>query len=140
MTSLVVDASVVVKWFIPEVHAVAAQKFVDPRLRLFAPDLLGPELGSVLWKKRLRQQLSSRAARQILLDFQRYRVRLVPSKPFLLAAFDLADRIGRSVYDCLYLVLAQRLHCRVVTADERLFNAIRNDPVSAHVLWIEDEP
>lgn len=140
MTSLVVDASVAVKWFVPEVHGIAAQRFVHPGHQLFAPDLLWPEFGNILWKKLLRKQISPQAARRILADFHSYRVGIIPSEPLLLAALDIAERIGRTVYDSLYLALAQRLACRAVTADERLFNAVQGDAIAAHILWVEDEP
>ncbi len=140
MTSLVVDASVAVKWFVPEVHEIAAQKFIDHRYQLFAPDLLWPEFGNILWKKQTRQQISPQATRQILIDFRRHRVGIVPSEPFVIAALEIAERIGRTVYDSLYIALAQRLGCRVVTADERLFNAVQRDRISAHILWVEDQP
>ena len=140
MTSLVVDASVAVKWFVPEVHEIAAQKLIDPRYQLFAPDLLWPEFGNILWKKQTRQQISPQATRQILIDFRRHRVGIMPSEPFVVAALEIAERVGRTVYDSLYLALAQRLGCRAVTADEKLFNAVQRDRIAAHVLWIEEQP
>jgi len=140
VTSLVVDASVAVKWFVPEVHGTAAQKFIDPRYQLFAPDLLWPEFGNILWKKQTRRQIPPQVTRQILTDFRRYRVGIMPSEPFVIAALEIAERIGRTVYDSLYLALAQRLGCRAVTADEKLFNAVQRDRISAHILWVEDQP
>jgi len=138
--SLVVDASVAVKWFVPEVHGIAAQRLIDPRHQLFAPDLLWPEFGNILWKKQLRRQISPQAARRILIDFRSYRVGIFPSEPLVVAALEIAQRIGRTVYDSLYLALAERLRCRVVTADEKLFNAVQGDAISSHMLWVEDRP
>ena len=37
----------------------------------------------------------------------------------------LANRIGRSVYDAMYLALVIRAKTRMLTADERLANALK---------------
>jgi predicted nucleic acid-binding protein len=51
MTCYVVDASVAVKWFVPEPHTQAALRFLNGDHQLMAPDLLVPEIGNTLWKK-----------------------------------------------------------------------------------------
>lgn len=55
MKSYVIDASVAVKWYIPEPLSDAADKYLqlykDKQAKLLAPDLLLVEVGSVLWKK-----------------------------------------------------------------------------------------
>jgi hypothetical protein len=38
----------------------------------------------------------------------------------------------------MYVALAVTLNCRAVRADQRLFNALKNGPLGAHILWIED--
>ncbi len=42
---------------------------------------------------------------------------------------------GRTVSDCLYIALAQRLGCVVVTADRKLYNATRGGPYATRGLW-----
>jgi hypothetical protein len=63
-----------------------------------------------------------------------------PEAPLLPAAFDLADRLQRTVYDCLYLALAIPLGAKMVTADLRLYNALRGTPEASYLCWIEDVP
>jgi predicted nucleic acid-binding protein len=53
------------------------------------------------------------------------------------AAFDLADWLRRTVYDCLYLALAIQIGAKMVTADLRLYNALQGTPESSHICWIE---
>ncbi len=48
-------------------------------------------------------------------------------------AFQMAIETKRSIYDCLYLALAEALECRMVTADRRFFQALQNGPLSSHL-------
>ena len=70
MTRIVVDASVAVKWFLPEDFRRCAY-VPHPDYELLAPDLLWAELGNVLWKKHRRGELDQRTATRLLGDFSR---------------------------------------------------------------------
>jgi len=50
--TLVVDAGVVVKWYIPESGSDRAAALLETDRRLIAPDLLLAEVANVLWKSR----------------------------------------------------------------------------------------
>ena len=57
----------------------------------------------------------------------------------LVSAFRLAIQHGRSLYDSLYVALALREQCQLVTADERLCNALR-PAFGDTLLWLGDLP
>ena len=61
----IIDASVVVKWFIPEEHSEPALRLKDSDARLHAPAFLTLEVGNVLYKKRRRGELTTRDAEDI---------------------------------------------------------------------------
>ena len=63
MMAYIIDASVVVKWFIPEEHSEPALRIKDSDARLHAPAFLTLEVGNVLSKKRRRAELTTRDAR-----------------------------------------------------------------------------
>jgi predicted nucleic acid-binding protein len=48
----------------------------------------------------------------------------VPSLKLLENAFQIATAYGRTVYDCLYVALAVQTNAQLITADERLANAL----------------
>jgi predicted nucleic acid-binding protein len=138
VTRVVVDASVAVKWFVPEELAANAHRLLAPEYELLAPDLLWAELGNVLWKKCRRQEFDPRTARRLLRDFSRVPIEYHASEPWTESALDLAIRHGVTVYDGLYLALAAGNGCRVVTADRRLREACREAAVRDLVGWIEE--
>ena len=140
MTRLVVDASVAIKWFLPEVHAAAAERILDPEHELIAPDLILAEFGNVLWKRQRRGEITAATAGTVLVDFKRFPITTAPLAPIIEPALDIAVRLGRSVYDCLYLALAERAACRMVTADRRFRDAVAESALASHLLWVEDAP
>jgi predicted nucleic acid-binding protein len=69
---IVVDASVVVKWLLPEIHSEAAKRLLADELQLWAPDLVWAEVGNVLWKRSRRGELPADVVTALLRDFRRF--------------------------------------------------------------------
>jgi predicted nucleic acid-binding protein len=118
--TVVVDASVAVKWVIPEVLSTEADALRDRAEHLLAPELLLPEAANALWKKLTRGELRAAEAAQALELLMGSGLDLRPSAPLLGRALDLARRLRHPVYDCVYLALAEREGATLVTADQRL--------------------
>jgi predicted nucleic acid-binding protein len=137
LTRLVVDASVVVKWFLPEVLAEAALRIAEGDHRFLAPELLGAEFTSALWKKSRRGEIDTAAAVRMLDDFSRIAIAFHPLTPLLPTAFAIAAAAGHSVYDCLYLALAEREDCPIVTADRRFYAAFAGGQLGHRMLWVD---
>ena len=108
MNRLVVDASVVIKWFLPEVLAEAALRLAASDRAFLAPELLCAEFANVLWKKQLRGEVAGTAAAGILENFRSVAIETFALMPLLPVAFAIASEAGHSVCDCLYLALAER--------------------------------
>ncbi len=138
MTHLVVDASIVTKWLLPELHSDAARRVLTEGNELLAPDLLWAELGNVLWKRCRAGEIEIEEARDLLRDFKRLPVRTTPTFLLISAALDVAMRFNRTVYDSLYLALAMSRRCRLVTADHRLYDSLKRGPLAPALLWVED--
>lgn len=138
MTRFVVDASVAAKWFLPETQAQAAARVLRGNHELLAPDLIWAEVGNVFWKKWRRGEISREVARDLLRDFRRFPLEITPSQALLDAAWSIATDSGRSVYDSLYVALADIRTCQLITADRKLVNAFKNSPYAARLRWVED--
>lgn len=140
MTRFVVDASVTIKWFLPEVHSESAERLLTNKLELWAPDFIWAEFGSILLKKWRRGEISQEKAHFILGSFRHFSLKAHSSEALGEVAWEIASRFQRSFYDSLYLALAIQQGYPMVTADRRFYNALQSSPVAHHILWIEDVP
>ena len=122
--SWVVDASVAVKWVIPEVLSDLADRVRDGAEDVLAPDLLLVEVANALWRKTSAREISAREADGAFDLVRRSGIDLRPAGPLLPRAMDLARRLGHPVYDCVYLALAEREEATLVTADQRLLRRL----------------
>ncbi|MFO0872438.1 MAG: type II toxin-antitoxin system VapC family toxin [Phycisphaerales bacterium] len=133
---LVVDASVAVKWLLPEKHSVEATALLARGNRLIAPDLLWIEVGNVLWKHQRRGSLSIEETTQLAEQVMSIPIEIEPSESLVQPAVQLALSTGRSVYDCVYIALALMRDAVLATADERLAHALAGGELGARVRWI----
>lgn len=137
---VVVDSSVVIKWFTAEPFTGQARKLLDGyqdgTLSLLAPDLLFAEIGNVVCKKQRLQGLTAADADLVINGVLLLGWEVTPCASLLTAAHQIAVAHGRSVYDAIYLALSLRAQCPFVTADERLVHAVR--PAFPGVTWIAD--
>ncbi len=140
MTRYVVDASVAIKWFLPEVHSESASRLLREERYLLVPDLIWAEFGNVLWKKWRRKEIASDVVDGILRDFQRFPLEVHTSERLLRLAWAIAAEFNRTVYDSLYLALAQSTPCRLVTADSKLFDSLKTTRLDRVLLWVEHIP
>ncbi|HEY7330729.1 MAG TPA: type II toxin-antitoxin system VapC family toxin [Gemmataceae bacterium] len=141
MTVYVVDSSVAIKWYVPEVRQAEAIRLRASGAALHAPDFLNVEVAAILWKKLRKAELTRSDADDILNDLiSLATVTRHPSSPLVPSAFDLANRSGRTVYDCLYLALAVQLSGQMVTEDEKLVNSLVGSSWSAHIIKLQDVP
>jgi predicted nucleic acid-binding protein len=128
---LVVDVSVAAKWVLrgPEEHFVPQARgllleIVEGKIQVIIPDLFWVELGSVLWKAVRRGRCTPLTAESGIREVKKQALITVPSHGLIEAALDIALRFNRTVYDSTYVALASRRGAQLVTADEKLANAM----------------
>ena len=135
------DASIGVKWFVQEVHSVEARAWRSGPDSLNAPAyFFDLEIANVLWKKVRRAEISRAEADLILGQLPALPMARHSENPLIAPAFNLADRTGRTVYDCLYLALAVQLSGRMLTADQRFYNSLAATPWASYLRWVTDLP
>ncbi len=138
MTTLVVDASVAAKWFLPEPDAPAALRLLDGSHRLVAPDLICAEVGNLVWKLHSRGALDKSEALELIEHFLSMPLEIHETGFLLGPALEVAMVTQRTVYDSLYLALAIELDASVVTADERWINAVAGGPFARYMRFLRE--
>jgi predicted nucleic acid-binding protein len=122
--TLVVDASVAVKWFIPEDLHQAARGLLQMGQRLTAPDLVLTEVSNLAWRRHRTRTLTARQATAMPLALQSGILDLLPSADLIDRALAIALELDHPVYDCLHLACAEASGGVLVTADRRLAAAV----------------
>jgi predicted nucleic acid-binding protein len=135
---VVVDASVAAKWFFCEEHSDAALNLLDNHFELNAPDLIFVELESLLCKRVRRRELSIQEAIEIDTKIRSMPIQAYSTPTLRQRAFRLALETRSSIYDCLYLSLAEALECPLVTADNKFLQALKGSPIGGQMQWVED--
>ncbi|MCK9365516.1 MAG: type II toxin-antitoxin system VapC family toxin [Syntrophales bacterium] len=139
MKRAVVDASVILKWYLVDeacgAQAISLlQQCVAGELEILAPSLLQYELMNGLVIAGRRARLDQSAISSSFRSFMSLGIRFYD-------VYSLADKVlhycrlyGRSVYDSSYLALAEQEGVDLSTADERLFNAVQKDLPWVHLI------
>jgi predicted nucleic acid-binding protein len=138
--SYVVDASVALKWFLVEEYSEAASRLHFLRAGLHAPDFFLLEFGHVLCKKHRRREISVEESLEILLEVQRMPMQRHRDAALFTEACAIALERNCGLYDSIYVALALKLNCRMVTADRRLIKSLEKSRFGAFVLWVGDLP
>lgn len=131
MIQFVLDASVAAKWVLPAAGEPLAQeakellrRYVGGELGFVVPDIFWAECANVLWKA-VRQGRVSRSTADLGAEIlQSYDFPTASSRELLDEALRLAVTFDRSTYDCFYVALALRVKGQMITADEKLANAL----------------
>lgn len=126
---LVVDASVVVKWLplfqyenlVPEAEKLLV-RWERGALALLAPDLLWIEVANVHWRAARQNRCTAADAQASLALLQR--IPTVRSETLIDRALQIALLHGRTAYDSLYVALAATSNSALITADQKLANAL----------------
>lgn len=135
--TLVVDASVAVKWMVREPGNDAARALLALPDPLIAPDWLLLEVASTFWKKVKSSELLEIHAHRHIGELPDFFSRLYDSRDLARSAIELGFRLRHPVYDCLYLALAQREGCKLVTADEEYFRAMKRHGLENQAILLE---
>jgi len=124
---VVIDASVVAKWFVPEEDSDKAsmimRKYRDGKIDLYAPDLLIYEVANVL---RYRPDITDETLVNNMKSLLNLQFNLIPpSTDIMTEAASRARSLDLSIYDACYMVIAETLATNLITADAKLHERCR---------------
>jgi predicted nucleic acid-binding protein len=131
LKTFVIDASVAAKWVLPDAPEPYKQQAVwlvrgwtESQIKLIVPDLFWIEMANLLWNATRRERCTRDVAEAGINSLRKYKLPKYPSLRLLDRAFDKAVTHGRTVYSSLYVTLAVESKGKLVTADEKLANAV----------------
>lgn len=126
--TLVIDASVALRWFIEAPGSEAAVALLDREEPLIAPELVVAEVANAAWKLSRAGEIDGRQARETAGAIASSFAALAPLALLAPRAFEIATALDHPVYDCLYVALAEAEDAALVTADDRLARRLVRSP------------
>jgi predicted nucleic acid-binding protein len=127
-----VDASVLIRWLVPQQSDPQVYDLVDgwieDGIELIGPALLFSEVISVLRHQAHRGTLDAADADRIVWLFLRLGIRRIDNFTLYRRAFELATHFGHTrAYDAHYLAAAEQEACDLWTADRPLYESVRRE-------------
>lgn len=137
---LVLDASVVLKSYLPEEGSAQAQAIFKARalghVGLLAPSLMPYEVTNALLVALRKQRIDRARAEEILREFMKLGIPTQELGGLEERAWALALEYQRTAYDAAYLALAEHEELQLITGDKRLYNAVKGK--LDWVKWVGD--
>ena len=140
MKIFVVDSSVAIKWYFPEIYENAAERLLNPAYHLHVPHLFLLEFINVVCKKQRRGDINAEESDFVINEIQQVPLKWHDDRLVLAKAYAIANETQRSWYDCLYLSLAISLDSEMVTADLKFYDALKTGNYAKRLCWVEDIP
>jgi len=120
----VLDSSVAFKWEVPEQDTDKALRLRDDYRaavhEFIAPDFFPLEIGHALARAERQNRIRPPDGWAAWLTIMTDKPALFPSFALMPRAYEVASAVRHGVYDCLYIALAEREGCELLTADDSL--------------------
>ena len=117
----VLDSSAALPWVLPEKDSAKAVQLRDGARKgvheLLAPDIFPAEVFNALLKAERTKRINVGEAKTLYASIGADMPALYPFLPLMPRAGEIASRYRVALYDCLYIALAERESCEVITAD-----------------------
>jgi predicted nucleic acid-binding protein len=118
------DSSVALKWVLPEVDSDKAirlrDEFIGGVHKLIAPDFFSIEIAHSLTRAERQGRIGSGDAAALVAAVMASPPPFARSVLLLTRAVEISSHMRIGVYDCVYVALAERRKCKLVTADDKL--------------------
>jgi predicted nucleic acid-binding protein len=122
----VLDASVAICWVIPRPLTSRAVRLRDEYRRqvheLLAPAVFLDEVAGALTKAERQKDIAVGQSAPLFAKVMNSSPVLIAHASLVARAIDISSRTRSGYYDCLYVALAERDGCQLITADQRSIN------------------
>lgn len=141
MKQVVLDASVILKWYLAdEEYGQKAlsllYRYISNELEILAPSLLEYEVVNGLYIAQKRGRIKEEKLLSAIEGFIHLEIKLKGLSHFYSRVVHYSKVYHRSVYDASYLAIADVEGITMITSDEGLYNTIKKD--LKWVKWLGD--
>lgn len=133
MSQYIVDASVVVQLLVEEDHSDSTTALfagIESGNTLVVPEFGLMECANVLWKHVRFHGLDSEDATRQIQILVALDVKVTPVTGLMPRALNIGLKHQLAVYDSIYIALAERLNCPLITVDQRQSKAAHFEGVT----------
>ena len=138
MRTLVVDASVALKWLVLEDMSDVAKELSGTTDILVAPRIIATEIANALARKAIQGAITSQEAAYHFKALPQFLPELMDVDELIEPALKNACALRHPIYDLIYLEAARRLDARLVTADRRFTAKIAGTDFARHVTLLSN--
>ncbi len=143
-TNIILDSSVVAKWFFPseedsEIALKIRDLFQSKEISISAPVLIYYEINNLIRTAIKSLRISEKLAKEAYQGFLELDLIAYSSTELMKMALEKAVSLDVSSYDASYLVLAEYLKVPLITADQKLVDKAKTDLVQKlKTSWIAE--
>lgn len=133
MKRFVLDASVAVKWFLPEIHQAESFNLLKSNPVLIAPEFLKVEFDSILSKWCRSGRVNYERAEEVRSVFNKIKIYFVDLDDIADISFEISAKLPVTYYDALYLCTAKLYECKMVTFDRKLYKSVKDSEFETYL-------
>jgi predicted nucleic acid-binding protein len=136
--TLVIDASVAVKWLVLEDMSDVAKELYGSGDHLIAPRLIMTEIANALARKMMQGMLTRHEAKYHFNSLPQFLPDLMDVDHLIKPAFENACILRHPIYDLIYLEAARKVDAQLVTTDRRFAAKIAGTDLARQVTLLSD--
>ncbi len=130
LKSLILDSSIIAKWFFPEDDTEIAleikNKFLHKEIELLVPLLLYYEVSNLLKSAVKSSRATLEEVTKLFTAFLKLNFEVYSSRDLMSEALKKAVEYDISSYDAAYIVLSEQQEVPFITADQKLINKVNS--------------
>lgn len=138
MNTVIIDASVAVKWLFLERGSQQAENLLEQISSFFVPELFIIEIDAVIAKKVRKKEISPDEALIKYEKSRKFPYKGVKYQNIARLSLELSVSLPVTLYDAAYIATAIERHGIVYTADQKLVNGLANTTLNDYVQSIWD--
>jgi predicted nucleic acid-binding protein len=135
--AIVIDASVIVKWYLPEIYSEESLKLLD-EYEIHTVDVAIPQVATALSKRIRTGEVKGHEGKRIMENLVKLPIHFAPMDTLASNAIELGSITSRSFNESLYFVLALRRQTKLITADFRWYGMLSTGKLKKYVAFVNE--